>query len=101
MGIVTEASFSGRPLGLSLTRTKKPLVSLVLKVRTAVNSIKASDCQEPGITSRPCPCKMRLDFESRSLIGKTPSNIQLLGSLPLMVSGLLIMELATGVMTCG
>lgn len=44
--------FSGKPLGLSFSRTIKPRdESGTLKVRVAVNLTGSSVCQEPGTTS--------------------------------------------------
>lgn len=101
MGISNVFALAGFPLGLSFSKTKIPEADEFLKVSVAVNSTGVPNCQLPGVTSSAEVWVITFFSESKSIIGKTPSNIQPAGTVPSTFSGLLTIELAESDETIG
>ena len=89
------ASLAGSPDGLSLERTKEPVVVAgVENVSVAVNGTKFAVIQSPCACAG--ACASTLPLASKSLTGKLASKYQPPRASPVTVNGLLTTELAAG-----
>jgi len=86
---------------LSFSKTKVPEPVAALKVKVAVNSTVSPVCQLPATASLAFVWAIMFFSESRSFMGKTPSNIHPAGTSPVILSGLFTFELADGEETTG